>query len=340
MICVPVFRLQRNPGKEFTSVTYSNVYFREPESRADQTRMMSIVTTGPDTGYYVDIFRSRKERGGDKMHDYFYHNLGQSMTLTAADGTDLNLQPTEELAFAGAHLYAYSYLYDKKMAATNKDVKATFTIDMKDKGGDDIYMNLWMKGEPEREVFTALAPMTEGLSRTPGMPYNIKEQPTLTFVARQHGEAWNRPFVSVYEPSTKKEPSAIESVSYFDVEETALNDFAGICVKSKNGRIDHIFSLSDAAQTATYQGMKVKADYAVISNEYDGNRTLFLGNGTLLVAPGIRIQADTVANVLLEKKQGKWYILSSAPCTVVIEGKKIKNGTVSESTLVSNKNWK
>ena len=30
---------------------------------------MSIVTTGPDTGYYVDVFRSRKERGGDKMHD-------------------------------------------------------------------------------------------------------------------------------------------------------------------------------------------------------------------------------------------------------------------------------
>ena len=137
------FPASAEPGKEFTSVTYSNVYFREPESRADQTRMMSIVTTGPDTGYYVDVFRSRKERGGDKMHDYFYHNLGQSMTLTAADGTDLNLQPTEELAFAGAHLYAYSYLYDKKMAATNKDVKATFTIDMKDKGGDDIYMNLY-----------------------------------------------------------------------------------------------------------------------------------------------------------------------------------------------------
>ena len=115
------FPASAEPGKEFTSVTYSNVYFREPESRADQTRMMSIVTTGPDTGYYVDVFRSRKERGGDKMHDYFYHNLGQSMTLTAADGTDLNLQPTEELAFAGAHLYAYSYLYDKKMAATNNE---------------------------------------------------------------------------------------------------------------------------------------------------------------------------------------------------------------------------
>ena len=136
------FPASAEPGKAFTSVTYSNLYFREPESRADQTRMMSIVTTGAETGYYVDVFRSRKEKGGDKMHDYFYHNLGQTLTLTAADGSDLNLQPTEELAFAGAHLYAYSYLYDKKVAATNKDVKATFTIDMKDKDGDDIYMNL------------------------------------------------------------------------------------------------------------------------------------------------------------------------------------------------------
>ena len=122
------FPASAEPGKGFTSVTYSQVAFREPESRADQTRLMGIVTTGPETGYYVDVFRSRKERGGDKMHDYFYHNLGQTMTLTAADGTDLNLQPTEELAFAGAHLYAYSYLYDKKVATTGQDVKVTFTI--------------------------------------------------------------------------------------------------------------------------------------------------------------------------------------------------------------------
>lgn len=328
------FPASGEPGKGFTSVTYSNVSFREPESRADQTRMMSIVTTGPETGYYVDVFRSRKERGGDKMHDYFYHNLGQTLKLTAADGSNLNLQPTEELAFAGAHLYAYSYLYEKKVAATDQDVKATFTIDMKDKEGGDISMNLWMKGEPEREVFTALAPMTEGLSRTPGMPYPIKEQPTLTFVARQHGEAWNRPFVAVYEPSTVKEPSAIESISYFNVEETTLKDFAGICVKSKNGRIDHIFSLSDSSQTATYQGMKAKGDYVLISNEYAGNRTLFLGNGTRLVAQGISIQTLVDANVLLEQKQGKWYVTASAPCTIVIGGKTIQSGAVSELTLL------
>ena len=51
------FPASAEPGKGFTSVTYSQVAFREPESRADQTRLMGIVTTGPETGYYVDVFR-------------------------------------------------------------------------------------------------------------------------------------------------------------------------------------------------------------------------------------------------------------------------------------------
>ena len=65
---------------------------------------------------------------------------------------------------------------------------------------DNISMNMWMKGAPERKVFSALSPMTEGLSRIPDMPLcHQREQPTLTFVARQQGEVWNRPFVAVYE---------------------------------------------------------------------------------------------------------------------------------------------
>lgn len=72
--------------------------------------MMSIVTTGAETGYYVDVFRSRKEKGGDKMHDYFYHNLGQTLTLTAADGSDLNLQPTEELALQRTSLRLFLFI--------------------------------------------------------------------------------------------------------------------------------------------------------------------------------------------------------------------------------------
>lgn len=136
------------PNGIFFPVTYSELDFLEPESYAHQRRLTAIVGVGQEAGYYVDIFRSRKVEGGDKMHDYFYHNLGQTMSLTAADGRDLNLQDTQELAFAGAHLGAYSYIYSKKMAETDLPLKSTFTMAMKD--GDDISMTLWMKGEKDR----------------------------------------------------------------------------------------------------------------------------------------------------------------------------------------------
>ena len=84
-----------------------------------------------------------------------------------------------------------------------------------------------------------------------------------------------------------------------------------------------------------YQGMKVKAGYAVISNEYEGNRTLFIGNGTQLIASGISIQTSEAANVLLEKKQEKWYILTSAPCKIVIDGKAVQSGITTELTLLA-----
>ena len=324
------FPAPAKPGSAFTPITYSDVYFREPESRADQTRLMGIVTTGPETGYYVDIFRSRKEQGGDKMHDYFYHNLGQTLTLTAADGSDLNLQPTEELAFAGAHLYAYSYIYDKKSAATDKDIKATFTIDMPD--NDDISMNLWMKGEAEREVFTALSPMTEGLSRTPGMPYNIREQPTLTFVARQKGEAWNRPFVAVYEPSSQKEPGCISEVSFPEVNSKNKNSAVSVCVRQKDGRTDYILSSDRPEETCSSGNMSAQATYALWGNKQGNDCTLFLGNGTLLSTPNIIIKSATPANVLLEYKNGTCHYTASADCTVSLNKKTYRLKAVSEAT--------
>ena len=307
---------------EFYPITYSEVYFREPESCADQTRLTSIVTTGPETGYYVDIFRSRKVQGGDKMHDYFYHNLGQTLSLTGTDGTDLGLQPTEELSFAGAHLYAYSYIYNKKAVQTAKDVKASFTIDMKD--GDDISMNLWMKGEKDRKVFTALSPMTEGYSRTPGMPYNIKEQPTLTFVARQSGEAWSRPFVAIYEPSSVNEPGQIESVTFPEVECKDKGSHVAVCVEQRNGRKDCILSSDNASHLCGMGDMKAKAVYALCGNKAGKETTLFLGNGTLLQTPRVTIKSEKPANVLLEHQLDGWYYEASADCTITIKGQTYK----------------
>lgn len=202
----------------------------------------------------------------------------------------MGLQPTEELSFAGAHLYAYSYIYNKKAVQTAKDVKASFTIDMKD--GDDISMNLWMKGEKDRKVFTALSPMTEGYSRTPGMPYNIKEQPTLTFVARQSGEAWSRPFVAIYEPSSVNEPGQIESVTFPEVECKDKGSHVAVCVEQRNGRKDCILSSDNASHLCGMGDMKAKAVYALCGNKAGKETTLFLGNGTLLQTPRVTIKSE------------------------------------------------
>ncbi len=298
----------------YRGVTYGYVSFREPETRADQTRLTGIVATLGRPGYYVDVFRSRKEQGGDKMHDYFYHNLGQDMRLTAADGTALDLQPTEELAFAGAHLYAYSYIYDKKMAETGRDVKATFTMTMPD--GDDILMTMWQKGYPDRQVFQALSPATEGLGRIKDFPYKVMEQPTLTYVARQKGEAWKRPFVSVFEPYSISAPARIAQVSYFDGT-TVADDFIGICVTDKDGVEDYIFSSVDTSGSVRHLDMTIAGLYAVISRSVD-DAVYFLAHGTQLKATGVEVLCDSCGDVVVEQKGGKWYYAASVPCRVKI----------------------
>lgn len=241
----------------FTDATYSQVSFLEPESGARQLRTNGIVKTSPTGGYYVDVFRS----AGHKFNDYFYHNLGQTMRLTAADGTPLNLTPTDELSFAGGHLYAYSYIYNKESVVTADNVKATFSTQCPD--GRRIDMNLWMQGADGREVFKALSPVNMEYERLGSfMPYEVDRQPVLTYVARQQGEAWTRPFVAIFEPSDTDEPSEIESVGYFRPkcnEPSAV----GIVVKLKDGRTDYIFS-SPVDVKMSYKGMKVKGKYAVV----------------------------------------------------------------------------
>ena len=221
-------------------ITYATVSFIEPETQAQQQRTTAIVKTSAKGGYYIDVFRSKKKEGGDKTHDYFYHNFGQEMkVMDATSGQPLDMKPTEELAFAGGHLYAYSYIYDKKNAEMQNSVKTQFVTKILDDkvveamdGQREITMTMWMKKDENRTIFQALSPVNLEYERMPNQPYKVDEQPVLTFVARQKGEAWNHPFVCVYEPSSDTEPSDIASVDYFTPSEPSA---VGIIVKLKDG---------------------------------------------------------------------------------------------------------
>lgn len=221
-------------------MTYATVSFIEPETQAQQQRTTAIVKTSDKGGYYIDVFRSKKMEGGDKTHDYFYHNLGQEMkVMDAASGESLDMKPTEELAFAGGHLYAYSYIYNKVSAEMQNSIKTQFVTKIQDDkvveamdGQREITMTMWMKKDENRTIFQALSPANLEYERMPNQPYKVEDQPVLTFVARQQGEAWTHPFVCVYEPSSDTEPSDIASVDYFTPSEPSA---VGIIVKLKDG---------------------------------------------------------------------------------------------------------
>ncbi len=299
-----------HPAPEKTEGFYEGVYygdfsFIEPETQSDQRRQLLIINTDPENGYYVDVFRSRRRDGKDKMHDYFYHNVGQDFEL------DVETAPTEELAFAGGHIYAYSYLWNKHSATTDKDVSGKFTMTFKD--GSTTGMNMWMRGEKDRTVFKAYSPRIYSMDGA-GLPYDVKTAPTQTYVARQYGEAWTRPFAAVYEPYDNS-GSAVASVEWLDC---GPDGTVGLQVVRKDGRKDVIMS-ADAVTAMKCAGVEAVAMLVVAS---DGQ--CFMADGTYLETDGIRINTKIPGTVALEKKDGEWYYSSDVPCKVRISGKTYK----------------
>ncbi len=305
----------------YPNITYSDVYFLEPETQSDQSRLVSIVKTGETTGYYIDIFRSKKQRKGDKFHDYYYHNLGQSMQISDLEGKPLKLEPSEEMAFAGGHLYALDYMWDKKSVRTNKDYQAEWKIDMPE-GKPDVFMNLWMKGTDGRELFTIKSPPCESFRNKGNIPYDVDKVPYLTFAARQHGEAWQHPFVSVYEPFTSEQGKSISSITGFE-DEKGDKEFVGLKLTHKSGRTDFVFSSKDG-KTASYKNITSNAAYSLVGTEKNGDIVLFMGNGTLLAASGFSISSTEKGNVVLEQKQGEVYLHNEVPVTIKFNKKEMK----------------
>lgn len=310
-----------NGANGYYPVSYTNIEFIEPETMAEQNRVTGIINVDSLSGYYVDIFRSRVPEGKDKTHDYFYHNMGQSMQITGLDGESLNFKPTEELAFAGAHLFAYSYIYDKESANTDKNIKTVFTVDMPDSSKID--MTMWMKGEKDRKIFKALSPMTEGLSRTPGMPYKIDEQPTLTYVARQYGEAWNRPFIAIYEPSSTSEPGTILSVEYPEPEMGNPDDVA-IKVNHNNGMSDVIISSTEIGKRGGLADINSDANYLFYRSGIKGAEIIFIGNGSNASLPGITFTSQEPTDLLLQRGISGWEYRSSGDAELTMDGKNYK----------------
>jgi len=303
-------------------ITFSDVSFLEPETDSNQRRVMGIVKDTIEDGYYIDIFRSTQNKGDNVKNEYFFHNLGQNLELTAVNGTPLELKPTTKLAFGDGDLMAYDYMWDKKSIETPQDFKGKFNLALKDK---TVNMNLWFQGQSDREVFSVLSPKSTALSHGL-LPDEMSNNPIPTLVVRQNGEAWNRPFVAIYEPAWNNETN-IQSVDYF-----GKNEFVGIHVTNKSGKEDFIFSNITADIKLSEKQFSVTGTYGIVSKKAD-DFTLFLGNGKNISNGNYTLDlGNEVASSVLKSENGTMYFSAdiASVLTVSFDGK-IKNGILTDA---------
>jgi hypothetical protein len=70
-------------------VSFTVTDYLEPSTDTQQQRTMAIVRTSPETGYYVDIYRSNNEIS----NDYIYHNIGHGVALYDMNREALSMRP-------------------------------------------------------------------------------------------------------------------------------------------------------------------------------------------------------------------------------------------------------
>lgn len=298
-------------AKAFPWATFSDVRFTEPETQAQQARVLGTVRLDAGHGYFVDIFRSRRRDGGDRYHDYIYHNLGQALTFTSPGGQTLPSMPTQDLAFAAGDLVGYDYWSDRKSLKSAQALMARFDLKLPTR---EVAMNMWLQGSPAREFFSVQAPPSTAWSA--GMlPSGMDRQPLQTVVIRQRGEAWTHPFTAILEASEGNESGHVLGVEEIDGGAHSV----GLRVSTAGGGRQTILSSDGDDGHFAPAGLQLSGRYGIVAERNGKLDYLFLGSGRSLGGLGYRITfARQTGHAALWQQDGHWYYAASQPARLEV----------------------
>jgi hypothetical protein len=264
-----------SPYCSFTSVKYL-----EPSTNTNQKRTLALIRTSEDKGYYVDIFHSDNQ----EKNEYLYHNLGHSISLFDGEDNPMSMFQTDELS---EHLDGYGpgYKLFRDKQSTHGyagDVKAQFRLNVE--GGKDIFMDMHIPGETGREYFTAMAP------KSYTAPEEYKLIPNPVAIVRQNGDAWENPFMVVYESYTGENNNTIKSVTGNSDGETSV-----LRVENDQGKQTIIQSFSKKA----YQNEEefFSGYFAVVSYNNDRLSYMYMGEGLKISARKYSLEAAGKKNI-------------------------------------------
>lgn len=271
--------------------SFATQFLKDTINDCLQERTLSTIRTSDKTGYYLDVFRS-KSNNENKFHDYIYHNIGDETIISNEKGQKLNLKETDRYKNdIGDPVQSPGWRYFENTKVTNpmeNGVEVTFKINF-----DNKYMNMFIPNGIEREYTTASAPPT----REAEHDYVNKKTQVLTI--RQKGEAWDRPFIAVFEPSITSDTS-VQSV-------TPLkdgNNVVGIKVISKVNKTlitDYIISQdkSDAIYTNAKLKLKFEGRFGIVRIKTISKKTeieLYIGEGKNLSFGDCTLTSNTKHN--------------------------------------------
>jgi hypothetical protein len=285
--------------------------FQYKKPAADQQRTLALVRTGPRSGFYFDVFRSRAQDQQGEFHDYLYHDIGRLQGVADAAGKPLAWTGSSDtFPSQPGLLKGYGYFQQVKWRDEAGDIQATFDSEVA--GADGPKMALWMPGAADRRVFCALGPPDHAGRES--LPKGTDAKPMAVLIVRQNGEAWRRPFVAVYEPYLGSDGPVIQSVTAAG---TAANDggLAACTVRTVDGR--SILLAQDDQPTAAHvvDGCTMQGDLCAVERSESGIQEIYLGCGRSAGDGRVNIssQGDVPISAWLTRDGEGWRYSAGGP---------------------------
>lgn len=266
-----------SPNHSFTQTRF--IDDKGNKAEAEQERTIALIRTSKTSGYYIDVFRS-KSKLPNQYHDYLYHNIADNLIF---NNKDLKFKPDPNRFLSNAknvwqqnRTYRHpGWHFFKDVESTSnyaKNIKATFNVEQLN--GKKIYMGLHIPGFKNRNYTKVMAPHTFGAPK----PYD--SLPTPTLVIRNKGNAWNNPFVVVFEPFNNMEKSTIKSVT--KLEQNGV--YKGLKIISKTSEETITQYILTQSKNKVFKSDKYdiyfKGSFAIITlNQNQVLQSIYIGRG-------------------------------------------------------------
>ena len=252
----------------FDKVTFSKVSFVEPKTVSDQQRFTAVIASKTKKPYVIDVFRSKKQKGGKQKHEYIYHNLGQSLDIFDAKKNLLNTVPTDDLSSQKGDLKGYDYFTDKSKVVNSGDIQAIFTL--KSSESPDNFMKLWVKGSENQTLYKVNSPKSNALSEGTA-PKEVLEKPIPTLILKRDEAAWENPFAVIFNPFIEGEANPIANVSFSSLKEYPNTQIIDVLLNDKT-TLDRTVLNASESDIAAKEGFYQKGLLSVLrltNNEAD-----------------------------------------------------------------------